>query len=76
MSLENQIKEILDTLDGASSEKIIELTQQIIPEFRSELTKEYLEEKIQKILNITDDVEKKKQCKALTPYFDWYLQGL
>jgi hypothetical protein len=25
---------------------------------------------------LPDEAQKKKQCKALTPYFDWYLQGL
>jgi hypothetical protein len=40
------------------------------------LTTEYLQGKIQKISDISDGVEKKKQCTSLLPYFDWYLQGL
>jgi len=28
------------------------------------------------ILDISTESEKKKQCKLLLPYYDWYLQGL
>ncbi|MDH3853106.1 MAG: hypothetical protein OES23_01495 [Nitrosopumilus sp.] len=76
MSLEKQIKDILNDFENTSSEKILEILNQIKPQFKNELISEYLQGKIQKILDSTDDVEKKKQCKALIPYFDWYLQGL
>ena len=76
MSLENQIKDVLNDFENTSSEKILEILNQIKPQFKNELISEYLQGKIQKILNSTDDVEKKKQCKALIPYLDWYLQGL
>jgi len=58
------------------SEKIFEILNQIKPQFKSELISEYLQGKIQKILEVNNEAEKKKQCKALTPYLDWYLQGL
>ena len=45
-------------------------------EFKSNLTIEYLTDKIQKIIDLTNEIEKKKQCKLLLPYLDWYLQGL
>jgi hypothetical protein len=45
-------------------------------EFKSDLTTEYLKGKVQKILDISTESEKKKQCKLLLPYYDWYLQGL
>ena len=76
MSLENEIKEILDDFEQTSSEKILETLNQIKPFFKNELISEYLQGKIQKILDSNDGVEKKKLCKALVPYFDWYLQGL
>ena len=76
MSLEKQIKDVLNDFEHTSSEKILEILNQIKPQFKNKLIREYLQGKIQKILDSTDDVEKKKQCKTLIPYLDWYLQGL
>lgn len=76
MSLNEQVSKILENFDGASSNEILDVLKQIQPQFKSNLTSEYLDGKIQKIADIEDESEKKKQCKALTPYFDWYLQGL
>ena len=76
MSLEDQIKQILDDFENTSSEIILEILNQIKPQFKSKLISEYLQGKIQKILDVDDETEKKKQCKTLTPYLDWYLQGL
>ena len=76
MSLEDQIKQALDNFENTSSEQILEIINQIKPKFKSELISEYLKGKIQKILEANNEAEKKKLCKALTPYFDWYLQGL
>jgi hypothetical protein len=45
-------------------------------EFKSNLTVDYLKGKIKKIMDLTTESEKKKQCKLLLPYFVWYLQGL
>ncbi len=76
MSLVDEIKHVLDDFENTSSEKIFEILNQIKPQFKNELISEYLQGKIQKILDVNDETEKKKQCKALIPYFDWYLQGL
>ena len=76
MSLEDQIKQIQDDFENASSETILEILNQIKPHFKSNLISEYLQGKIQKILDVDNEDEKKKQCKALAPYLDWYLQGL
>jgi hypothetical protein len=76
MSLESEIKEILENFEQTSSDQIIKILKQIKPFFKNKLISEYLQGKIQKILDSDDDVEKKKLCKALIPYFDWYLQGL
>ena len=76
MSLEDQIKIISDDFEHATPETIIDVLNQIKPHFKSTLISEYLQGKIQKIRDSDNDQEKKKQCKALLPYFDWYLQGL
>ena len=76
MSLENEIKNILNDFESATPETIIDVLNQIKPHFKNELISEYLQGKIQKIQASADESEKKKQCKALLPYFDWYLQGL
>ncbi len=76
MSLEDQIKQILDDFENTTSEKILEILDQIKPQFKSKLISEYLQGKIQKISEVNDEAEKKKLSKALLPYLDWYLQGL
>ena len=76
MSLEEQIKQTLDDFENTPSEKILEILNQIKPRFKNELISEYLQGKIQKILEANNEAEKKKLCNGLTPYLDWYLQGL
>ena len=76
MSLEVQAKEILENFENTSSEKIIQTLNQIQLQFKSELTAEYLKGKIQKVLDSDNEEDKKKQCKALIPYLDWYVQGI
>ena len=76
MSLEVQINEILENFENTPSEKIVQVLNQIQPQFKSELTTDYLKGKLQKIVDSNDEADKKKQCKALIPYLDWYLQGL
>jgi len=76
MSLEDQINQTLDDFENATSENILKILNQIKPQFKSKLISEYLQGKIQKILDADNEPEKKKQCKALTPYLDLYLSGL
>jgi hypothetical protein len=75
MSLEFKIKSILNDFDTVSSDEFLEILDQIMLEFKSNLTVDYLQGKIKKIMDLTTESEKKKQCKLLLPYFDWYLQG-
>ncbi len=75
MSLEIKVKNIMNNFDEVSSEEFLEILNQIMLEFKSNLTIEYLKGKIQKIVEISSESEKKKQCKLLLPYYDWYLQG-
>lgn len=76
MSLEENIKHVLADFENTDPNKILDVLRQIQPHFKSQLTSEYLQGKIQKILDLDNESEKKKQCKTLTPYLDWYLQGL
>ena len=75
MSLEIKIKQILENFDEIHSQKILELLNQFLPQFQSPITQDYLKGKLKVISNIADESEKKKLCKNLKPYFDWYLQG-
>ncbi len=76
MSLEEEIRMILDDFESVKSQKIVDTLSQIKPHFKNDLISEYLQGKIQKILDSADESDRKIQCKALMPYFDWYLQGL
>jgi SOS response regulatory protein OraA/RecX len=76
MSLEQKIHKVLDNFENTSSEQILEILNEIKPQFQSQLISEYLQGKIQKVIDLSDEAQKKKQCKALIPYLDWYLQGL
>jgi len=75
MSLEIKVKRILENFDEIPSQEILELLNQFLPQFKSPITQNYLKEKLKIISNITDEFEKKKLCKNLKPYLDWYLQG-
>ena len=76
MSLEIKVNNILQDFDSVSSDEFLKVINAIMLEFRSTITIEYLKGKIQKITDLTNESEKKKQCKLLLPYFDWYVQGL
>ena len=76
MSLEIKISNILQDFDNVSSDEFLKVINEIMLEFRSNITIEYLKGKIQKIIDLPNESEKKKQCKLLLPHFDWYVQGL
>ena len=76
MSLEDQIKHTLGDFENTTSESILEILNQIKPQFKNNMISEYLQGKMKKIFETNDEAEKKKLCKALMPYLDWYLQGL
>ncbi|MSS86201.1 MAG: hypothetical protein CK526_05215 [Thaumarchaeota archaeon] len=76
MSLEIKIKNTINNFDDVQSDEFLEILNQIMLEFKTELTIEYLQGKIQKIIELKTETEKKNQCKLLLPYYDWYLQGL
>jgi SOS response regulatory protein OraA/RecX len=76
MTLENKVKQILDNFEAISSKDILEILNQIQNQFQSQITQDYLKGKLKAISYTADEAEKKKLCKNLKPYFDWYLQGL
>ena len=76
MSLDIKVQNIANNFEVVSSDEFLEILEQIMLEFKSNLTVEYLKGKIKKIVELSSESEKKKQCKLLLPYYDWYLQGL
>jgi len=76
MSLDEEIKQILENFDNTDSAKFLIVLNQIQEKFQSNLTKDYLNGKIKTINETLNESEKKKLCKNLLPYLDWYLQGL
>lgn len=74
LSLRDEVNQILNDFDNTSSDKFLEILTQIQLHLKSDITQNYLQGKIQAILGINDDAEKKKLCKNLKPYLDWYLQ--
>ncbi|MDC0069813.1 hypothetical protein OAJ36_00660 [Nitrosopumilus sp.] len=76
MSLEIKVQNIMNNFEDTTSDEFLEILEQIMLEFKSNLTVEYLKGKIKKIVELSSESEKKKQCKLLLPYYDWYLQGL
>ena len=76
MSMETKARQILNDFDGSSSEEFLNLLNQIQSSFKNQITRDYLKGKMNAVLNGTSEDEKKKLCKKLKPYLDWYLQGL
>ena len=76
MSLQDKVKQILSDFDNISSDEILDVLTQIQPHLKSDITQNYLQGKIQAALGTNNDGEKKKLCKDLKPYLDWYIQGI
>ncbi|MEE8384245.1 MAG: hypothetical protein V3R39_04810 [Nitrosopumilus sp.] len=57
MSLEDEIKLVLDDFENTTTEKIFEILNKIKPQFKNELISEYLKGKIQKISDVNDEVK-------------------
>ena len=76
MALRDEVNQILNDFDNTPSDKFLEILTQIQLHLKSDITQNYLQGKIQTILGINDDAEKKKLCRNLKPYLDWYLQGI
>ena len=76
MSVEVKAKQILNNFNQVSSKEFVEVLNHVQEKFQSSITREYLNGKLKTILETEGEVEKKKLCKNLLPYVDWYLQGV
>ena len=76
MSLEVKIKQILENFESSSSTEFLDVLYQIQKKFQSPITQNYLSGKLKTISELNDEEERKKLCKNLLPYLDWYLQGV
>ena len=76
MSLGEQIKQIQSNFENTSPDVILKTVDEIRSHLKSDMTKDYLQAKLKSISEMSDESEKKKLCKTLLPYIDWYLQGL
>ena len=65
MSLEIKVRNIVSNFEGTSSDEFLEILEEIMLEFKSDLTVEYLKGKVKKIVELSSESEKKKQCKLL-----------
>lgn len=75
LSLEVKVKKILEQFEETPSKEILTTLNQIQIQFQSQITREYLKGKLKAISESSYEDEKKKLCKNLKPYLDWYLQG-
>ncbi|MCV0372466.1 MAG: hypothetical protein K5793_02815 [Nitrosarchaeum sp.] len=76
MTLEEQARQVLNDFENTPSEKILLVLGEIQTHFKSNLTRDYLNGKIQTIKESKTEEERKTLCKNLVPYLDWYLQGV
>lgn len=74
-NFKSQVKTILENFETTNQEQIVSVLQQIKSELRSNITQEYLDGKISKILQTNNGKEKSELLNSLKPYLDWYLQG-
>jgi hypothetical protein len=74
--LQDEVRRILNDFDNVSSDEILDVLTKIQAHLKNEITQNYLQGKIQTTLGISDVTEKKKSCKNLKPYLDWYIQGI
>ncbi len=75
MALKEDVQNILNTFDAASSDDIVDVLNRIRDHLQNNLTRDYLDGKIQ-VIRVTDgETERKNLCKNLVPYLDWYMQG-
>lgn len=75
MTLRDDVQLILQEFKAVNSESVSKVSEQIKVQLKSDITRDYLEKKIQGIRDAKSEAERKKLCKALIPYLEWYLQG-
>ena len=75
MVLRDDIQNVLDCFDDVESEKIMAALVHVQGKLKTDMTRDYLEGKIQGIKHAATEDEKKSLCRTLIPYIEWYLQG-
>lgn len=75
MSLKEQANDALQNFDSVSSDDFLKIVEEIRTMLKNNLTQEYLAGKISAIKETDSEEEKKKLCKNLAPYLDWYVSG-
>lgn len=75
VSLKEQANDVLQNFDSVSSDDFLKIVEEIRTMLKNNLTQEYLAGKISAIKETDSEEEKKKLCKNLTPYLDWYVSG-
>ncbi len=65
----------MQNFDSIPSDDFLKIVEEIRTRLKSNLTQEYLAGKISAINETDSEEEKKKLCKNLTPYLDWYISG-
>jgi len=63
MSLQIKAKQILENFEQTSSEEILDVLNQILKNFQSQITQNYLKGKLKIISDTSDEDQKKKLCK-------------
>ena len=71
----DEVQNVLDCFDDVKSERIMAIMVQIREKLKTDITKDYLDGKMQGIKDAATEDEKKNLCKTLIPYIEWYLQG-
>lgn len=74
MTLDEEVSYTLNNFDTMNSKNILHTLKKIQNTMQSNITKEYLEGKLQTIQNSSSEDEKKSLCVNLKPYFNWYLE--
>ena len=75
MGLKEESLEAIAKFDYMDSNALLAVIEQIKPHLKSSLTQEYLDGKITAIKKSDSEDERKKLCKNLIPYLDWYISG-
>lgn len=70
-----KINDILNNFDATNSDDIIKAMTEIKTKLKVDITRDYLQGKINNVNNASTEDEKKKLCKSLIPYLEWYIQG-
>lgn len=75
MLFKDQVKDMLDNFDNTSTDEFLKVIEHIKDKLTTNLTQQYLAEKIDSLKNMQSEDEQRKLRGKLKPYLDWYVQG-